>query len=61
MKLLQTLQHLLRDQRAATAIEYGLICSLIMMGIMVAVQGVATETNTMWTRIGTTMATATAS
>jgi len=61
MKLLQTLQILLRDQRAATAIEYGLICSLIMIAIMVAVQGVANETNIMWTRVGTTMAAATAS
>lgn len=59
MKLLQTLQHLLRDQRAATAVEYGLICSLIVMAIMVAVQGVASETNAMWTRVGTTMAAAT--
>ncbi|MBC2664124.1 Flp family type IVb pilin [Novosphingobium flavum] len=59
MKLLQTLQSLLRDQRGATAIEYGLICSLIMIAIMVAVQGVASETNIMWGRVGSTLANAT--
>jgi pilus assembly protein Flp/PilA len=61
MKLLQTLQLLLRDPQGATAIEYGLIAGLIAIGIMTAVQGVANETNTMWTRVGTTMAAATAS
>lgn len=59
MNLLPTLMRLVRDRQAATAIEYGLICSLIVIAIMVAVQGVASETNTMWTRVGTTMAQAT--
>ncbi len=59
MRLLPTLQNLLRDQQGATAVEYGLICSLIVIAIMTAVQGVANETNTMWTRVGSTMATAT--
>lgn len=61
MTLLTTLQRLLRDQRAATAVEYGLLCSLIVIAIMVALQGVANETNAMWTRVGTTMAAATSS
>jgi len=60
MKLLPMLVRLLQDRRAATAVEYGLICSLILIAIMVAVQGVANETNRMWTRVGTTMAQATA-
>jgi len=59
MNLLPTLLRLVRDRRAATAVEYGLICSLIVIAIMVAVQGVATETNIMWTRVSTTMAQAT--
>ena len=39
---------LLRDTRGATAIEYGLIVSLIVIAIIVAVQGVADETNGLW-------------
>ncbi|MBU3993286.1 MAG: Flp family type IVb pilin [Alphaproteobacteria bacterium] len=56
MNLLLKLQHLLRDQRGATAVEYGLLCALLVVAIMASVQGVANETNTMWTRVGTTMA-----
>jgi len=49
------IMQLLRDQRGATAIEYGLICALLVLAIMVSVQGVANETNRMWTRVGTTV------
>ena len=44
----QFLMTLLRDTRGATAIEYGLIVSLIVIAIIVAVQGVADETNGLW-------------
>jgi pilus assembly protein Flp/PilA len=44
----QFLMTLLRDTRGATAIEYGLIVSLIVIAIIVAVQGVANETNGLW-------------
>jgi pilus assembly protein Flp/PilA len=54
-----TLQHLLRDQRGATAVEYGLLCALLVIAIMASVQGVANETNLMWTRVNTTVAAAT--
>lgn len=59
MKIMPTLVRLVHDRRAATAVEYGLLCSLIIIAIMVAVQGVATETNLMWTRVNTTVAAAT--
>jgi Flp pilus assembly protein, pilin Flp len=49
------IMQLLRDQRGATAIEYGLICALLVLAIMVSVQGVANETNRMWDRVGTTV------
>lgn len=55
MTLLQTIRRLLRDQRGATAIEYSLLCALIFFLIIVTVQGVASQTNIMWTRVGTTM------
>ena len=44
----QFIKQLLRNTRGATAIEYGLIVSLIVIAIIVAVQGVADETNGLW-------------
>jgi len=49
----------MHDRRAATAVEYGLLCSLIIIAIMLSVQGVASQTNIMWTKVGTTMQQAT--
>ena len=60
MNLTQKLRKLFHDTRGATAVEYGLICSLIVIAIMLSLQGVANETNRMWTRVSSTMATATA-
>lgn len=42
------IQRLLRDDRGATAIEYGLIVALIVIGILGAVKSVADETNGLW-------------
>ena len=39
---------LLRDTRGATAIEYGLIVSLIVIAMMAALQGVANENTGLW-------------
>ena len=55
MTLFHTLKLLLRDQRGATAVEYSMICALIIFVIMATVQGLANQTNIMWTKIGTTM------
>lgn len=41
-----------RCENGATAIEYGLICSLIFMAIVASVQGVASATSAMHTKIG---------
>ena len=60
MTHLQILQRFLRDQRGATAVEYSMICALIIFVIMATVQGLANQTNIMWTKIGTTMQQATA-
>lgn len=59
MKIMPMLARLVHDRRAATAVEYGLIAALVVLAIMVAVQGVASETNRMWTRVSTTMSAAT--
>lgn len=59
MSLLTTFRQILRDTRGATAVEYSLIAALIVMSIMLTVQGVADETNNMWSRVGSTMKQAT--
>jgi len=57
---MSTIRQMLRDRRAATAVEYGLIAALVVVTIMFTVQGVANETNRMWSNVGSTMARATA-
>jgi pilus assembly protein Flp/PilA len=47
----QFIKKLLRDNRGATAIEYGLIVSLIVIAIIVALQGVATANSDLWSKV----------
>jgi len=42
------IKRLLRDDRGATAIEYGLIVALIVIAIMVAMQSLASQTTILW-------------
>ena len=42
---------LLRDEKAATAIEYALIVAFIALAAMAAIIGVANKTNTMWNNV----------
>ena len=44
----QLFKKLLRDNRGATAVEYGLIVSLIVIAIIGAVSAVADEQNGLW-------------
>jgi pilus assembly protein Flp/PilA len=46
-----TFKRLLRDTRGATAIEYGLIVSLVCIAAIVAMNGVADENNGIWARV----------
>lgn len=39
------------DENGATAIEYGLICALLVIAMSVGLNGVATSTINMWTRV----------
>jgi len=48
-----TLAVLGRDQRGATAVEYGLIVSLIVIAMLVAFQNVASVTTNMWNEVST--------
>jgi pilus assembly protein Flp/PilA len=43
---------LLRDRRGTSAVEYGIILGFIVIGLFVAVGGVASETLKMWTHVG---------
>jgi len=57
--MLTLLLHLLRDVRAATAIEYGLIAALIAVAIIAGVTVVGTQLGTTFNSVGTTLTTAT--
>jgi pilus assembly protein Flp/PilA len=46
--MLKRLVAIIRDSRGATAIEYGLIVSLIVIAIIGAMSGVAGKTISMW-------------
>jgi pilus assembly protein Flp/PilA len=48
---MRLLKELLKDRRGATAVEYGLILSLIFLAMVGAIQGVATQTSTMWNNV----------
>jgi pilus assembly protein Flp/PilA len=47
----QFFKRLLRDDRGATAIEYGLIVAMIAMAIIGAVKSVADENNGLWATV----------
>ena len=49
------LKTILRDRRAATAIEYGLIAALIAVAAITAMRGLGTSLNTTFTNVSTAM------
>ena len=51
--MVQFLKRLGRDERGATAVEYGLIIALIFLAIIGAVDLFGQETIKMWTNIST--------
>lgn len=40
-----------RDERGATAVEYGLIASLVVLGMLAALTNVANSTTGMWNNV----------
>ena len=48
---MKSLKLLSKDERGATAIEYGLIAALIGLSAMVAIRGFASETQTMFNKV----------
>ena len=47
------LRHLRRDQRGATAVEYGLILAMVVLAMLGALQSVGGQTGSMWNNIST--------
>lgn len=45
----------LRDERGATAIEYGLICALVFLGIVASIYAFTDEMTVMYARISSAM------
>jgi pilus assembly protein Flp/PilA len=56
--MLKKIRALLRDQRGGTAIEYGLIISLVVITMVGAFVQLANTTTTMWGNVNTKMETA---
>ena len=48
-------RQLIRDEKGATAIEYGLIAALIAVAAITAMQGLGTSLNTTFTNVSTAM------
>lgn len=44
-------QELLRDARGTSALEYGLILSLVVIGLVGAIAGFAEQTREMWSYV----------
>ena len=59
MPTIKFIKRLLKDNRGATAVEYGLIAALIVIAMITALQGLATETVNMWTGVQTKVENAT--
>jgi len=48
MEMLKLVRQVLNDTSGATAVEYGLIISMVVLAMTAALQGVANETISMW-------------
>jgi pilus assembly protein Flp/PilA len=52
---MQFIRKLIRDKKAATAIEYGLIAALIAVAAIAAMQNLGTSLNTTFSNVSTAM------
>jgi pilus assembly protein Flp/PilA len=53
--MMRLLKRIRRDERGATAIEYGLICSLIVIAMVAALNRFADTTTGMWNNVSNTV------
>jgi pilus assembly protein Flp/PilA len=51
MRSVKFFKRLSQDTRGTSAVEYGLILSLVVLAVIAAVTGVANETQKMWSDI----------
>ncbi len=49
--MLETIRNIARCEQGATAVEYGLIASLIVIAMLTAIGNVATSTSEMWNTV----------
>lgn len=49
--MIHVLRQLARNRKGATAIEYGLILSLVVLTMLAALQGLASTTTGMWNNV----------
>lgn len=57
--LMTALKQLIKDDRGATAIEYGLIVAMLALGAMIGIKGFAGETMDMYNKVGSQVASVT--
>jgi pilus assembly protein Flp/PilA len=53
---MQTIRNLFKNNKGATAIEYGLIAALIAVAAIAAMQGLGNSLKTTFNNVGSTMA-----
>ena len=58
MTIMRKLQRLMRDNRGATAIEYGLILAMVFLAMMGAVVALGTEESSLFNKVSSTSVTA---
>jgi pilus assembly protein Flp/PilA len=54
--MMMRLARLLRDKRGATAVEYGLIAALVVMGAFLGIKTFANTSVGMWNNVSSTVA-----
>jgi pilus assembly protein Flp/PilA len=52
-------KHLRRNERGATAIEYGLIAALMVIGVLASIQSALTASVAMWNKVSSKVSAAT--
>lgn len=57
-KMMRFVKRLWKDDKGATAIEYGLLAALVAVAIIVALNAVSTELNNTFSAVSTELATA---
>ncbi len=53
MSIRKLLARLMRDERATSSVEYGLICAMIVLAMLTALSGVASQVKLTWNNIST--------